>query len=152
MSTGEVSRALFLAGALPFLFLGIAHLVATPRRPSDRRGLSPFDPAVAATMAGASVRITRRTTLWLTWVGFNLSHGLGVILFGVVVLLAGRSDASFTSEAPVFVPLAVVVSGTYVAIGLRYWFRAPILGCATSFALFVLSWAFHLASGSRWVE
>jgi hypothetical protein len=53
------------------------------------------------------------------------------------VLLVGRSDASFSAQAPVFVPFAVLVSGAYVAIGLRYWFRSPVLGCGLSFVLFL---------------
>jgi hypothetical protein len=144
-----MSRWLFLAGALPFVFLGTVHVLETPRRPADRRGLSPADPLVADAMTATGVRMTARTTLWLAWVGFNLSHSLGAILFGVVALLVGRSDASFAANAAVFGPLAVVVSATYVAIGLRYWFRAPITGCAVGFALFALSWALRLASEPR---
>jgi len=34
-------------------------------------------------------------------------------------------------------PFAVLVSGAYVAIGLRYWFRSPVLGCGLSFVLFL---------------
>ncbi len=141
----EVSRYLFLAGSLPFLFLGSAHAIATPLRPDTSRGLSPADPALIDFMSTASVRLTRRTTMWLAWIGFNLSHSLGAVLFGLVVLLVGRSDVSFRAEAPYFGPLAVIVSGVYLVLAVRYWFRTPIVGCGLSFVLFLLSWALQLA-------
>ena len=91
-------------------------------------------------------RRTRRTTLWLTWVGFNLSHSLGAVLFGAVVVLVGRSEASFQAQAGVFLPLANVVSVCYLAIGLRCWFRAPLLGIALAGVCFLTAWlAFALA-------
>ena len=143
----ELSRYLFLAGALPFVVLGLAHVRATPRTLSESRGLSPRDPALREAMSKATVLITRRTNLWLTWVGFNLSHSLGAVLFGAVVLLIGRSPASFRAEAGVFLPLAVVVSGLYLWLGLRYWFRTPIIGIALAGACFVASYVLFVVGG-----
>jgi hypothetical protein len=85
--------------------------------------------------------------LWLAWIGFNFSHSLGAVLFGLVVVLVGRSDVSFRAEAPYFGPLAMIVSGVYLVLAVKYWFRTPIVGCGLSFVLFLLSWALQLASG-----
>jgi hypothetical protein len=138
----EISRQLFLAGALPFVVLGLAHALATPWAPAQAKGLSPRDPALRETMARETILLTRRTNLWLAWVGFNFSHSLGAVLFGVVLLLIGRSHATFETQAPVFLPLAVLVSGLYLWLGIRYWFRTPIAGIALSLGCFVLSWIF----------
>ena len=147
MSTLELSRYLFLIGALPFIVLGLAHAVATPQTPADAKGLSPRDPAVRDAMAHDSVLLTRRTTLWLAWVGFNLSHSLGAILFGAVVVLIGRSSASFEAQATVFLPLAVLVSATYLVLGVRYWFRTPIIGISLASVCFVVSWVLFAKAG-----
>jgi hypothetical protein len=88
-------------------------------------------------MTRATLRLTRRLSLWQAWVGFNFSHSLGAVLFGAVVVLVGRSQASFESQAQVFLPLAVVVAATYLVIGLRYWFRKPITGISVSAACFL---------------
>jgi hypothetical protein len=143
----ELSRYLFLLGALPFVVLGIAHALATPLTPEESKGLSPRDLAFRQGMAGQTVLLTRRTNLWLTWVGFNLSHSLGAVLFGVVVLLIGRSPASFAANWPAFVSLAIMVSGAYLAIGLRYWFRTPIVGIIVSSICFLSSGALCLLAG-----
>jgi hypothetical protein len=136
----ELSRYLFLAGALPFVVLGVAHALATPEAASARKGLSPRPVELALAMEKATLRLTRRTNMWLAWVGFNLSHSLGIVTFGVGVLLAGRSASAFAEQAPVWVPLAAGVSGAYLWLAARYWFRTPIIGCAVSFACFVAAW------------
>ena len=70
--------------------------------------------------------------------GFNLSHGLGAIVFGVAVLADwAQSRASFEAQASVFLPLAVLVSATYLVLGLRYWFRTPIMGISLASICFV---------------
>ena len=143
----ELSRYIFLMGALPFVVLGMAHAFATPRVPAQSKGLSPRDPALREAMAKDTVLLTRRTTLWLAWVGFNLSHSLGAVLFGAVVLLVGRSQASFQAQAGVFLPFAIVVSGLYLLLGLRYWFRTPIVGIALSGVCFVASWVLFVIGG-----
>ena len=143
----ELSRYIFLVGAMPFVLLSLAHVCATPRTPAESKPFSPRDPTVRDAMAEETILLTPRTTLWLAWVGFNLSHSLGAMVFGVAVLLIGRSPASFQSEARVFVPLAVVVSGLYMVLGLRYWFRIPIVGSALSGVCFVASWILLVIGG-----
>lgn len=143
----ELSRYISLMGALPFVVLGIAHAFATPRTPAQSKGLSPRDPVLREAMTKDTVLLTRRTTLWLAWVGFNLSHSLGTVLFGAVVLLVGRSQASFQAQAGVFLPFAIVVSGLYLLLGLRYWFRTPIVGIALSGVCFVASWVLFVMAG-----
>lgn len=135
----ELSRFLFLAGALPYVFLGTLHALVTPRTTEQAKGLSPRDPATRRAMEQETLMLTRRTNLWLTWVGFNLSHSLGAVLFGVAVLLVGRSRASFQADAPVFLPFALVVSCLYLATGLRYWFRTPNTGIAIATTCFAAS-------------
>jgi hypothetical protein len=144
---GEISRYLFLAGALPFLVLGVAHAFATPLHPAQSRGLSPRDPAVRNAMQRDFIMLTRRTNVWLAWVGFNLSHSLGAGLFGAVVVLIARSQATFEAQATLFLPLAVLVSGLYLALAIRFWFRTPIIGVALSSVCFVGSWALFLLRG-----
>jgi hypothetical protein len=137
---GEISRYLFLAGAVPYLVLGTAHALATPLHPLQRRGLTPRDPRLVEVMTHAELRVTPRTDLWRAWVGFNFSHSLGVLILGAVVVLIGISPERFARDAGVFVPLAVVSAAGYLLLGVRYWFRVPIAGCAVSLALFLASW------------
>jgi hypothetical protein len=82
--------------------------------------------------------------MWRGWVGFNLSHSLGILLFGAVVVLVGRTPVSFGHNAAIFLPLAVVVSLAYLGLGLAYWFRTPLIGISVSVVLFSAAWALYL--------
>jgi hypothetical protein len=138
------ARLLFIIGTLPYLVLGVAHAVVTPLRADRPRGLSPFDASVTSAMQSATMRLTRRTSLWLAWVGFNFSHSLGVAGLSALFLLIARSEASFAAQAPVVVPFAVAVAALYLWLGVRYWFRTPIIGCAIGLGCFLCSWALLL--------
>ena len=136
----ELSRILFLAGAVPYLVLGAAHAWHTPTRADEKKGLSARDPAVEGAMATTAPRLTDRTDLWRAWVGFNYSHSLGAVLFGLFVVLIGRSENSFHAEAALAIPLALLVSVTYLVLGIKYWFKTPIMGITVSVVSFALAW------------
>lgn len=140
MTLAELSRYLFLAASLPYLLLGTAHALATPLRSADRKGLAPADPQLSEAMARTPLRLTRRTDMWRAWVGFNFSHSLGVVVLGALILLIGRSEATFRAQASLFVPCAFLASCAYLLLATKYWFRTPIIGCALSLALCVGSW------------
>ena len=139
----ELSRILFISGGLVMLLLGTVHVVLTPQHPGERKGLSPVDPAVEDSLARARVGLSDRMDMWRAWVGFNLSHSLGVSLLGLTVLLVGRTSASFALNAAVFLPLAVMVSFAYLGLAVVYWYRAPVVGVGLAVALFVSAWALH---------
>ena len=124
-----------------FLKMSMTHQIAqaTPIRTTDRNGLSPADPAVSEAMAQTRPLLTRQTDIWGAWVSFNFTHSLGAVLFAAFVFLLGRNETVFTQSAALAIPLSVVTSATYLALGLKYWFRVPITGCATAFACFALS-------------
>lgn len=135
----DLSRLFFLAGAVPYLVLGTAHAWHTPIQIDQKKGLSARDPAVEGAMATTSPRLTAKTDLWRAWVGFNYSHSLGAVLFGLFVVLIGRTETSFHTEASLALPLALLVSATYLVLGIKYWFRTPIVGIAFSVACFALA-------------
>ena len=141
----EFARWAFIVGALPFLVLGVAHLRHTPLRVTDRKGLSPRDPALAEAMTRTSPMLTSATDIWRAWVGFNISHSAGAILFALFVLIIGRSPESFAGQAMVVLPLSVAIAVSYLWMAVRYWFRIPVIGISVSLAAFLASWATLLA-------
>ena len=126
----DLSRVFFLVGAVPFLVLGTLHARATPTRTTEQKGLSPRDQGVAEAMSRTTPRLTARTDIWRAWVGFNYSHSLGAALFGLFVGLIGRSAESYAMNAALAVPLALGVALCYLVVGIKYWFRTPIIGIA----------------------
>ena len=75
-----IAQILMAASAAILLALGSLHLLFTFRSTK----LTPRDPALLQSMTQVSPIISRDTTMWKAWVGFNASHSFGAILFGLV--------------------------------------------------------------------
>jgi len=122
-------RYLFIAGAVPFLVLGLLHIIYSildERRPHR---IAPRDPELVDRMRAGTLILTRQTTVWRAWIGFNLSHGLGIVLFaGMLIHGAALHFDAVRSAAPELLFFAPVVASLYFLMSLRYWFRIPAIG------------------------
>jgi hypothetical protein len=98
-----------------------------------------------STMKEVSPRLTRETSMWKAWVGFNASHSYGAILFGLVYgyLALANPAAVFGSWFLLLVGLALLLG--YCVLGWKYWFSVPFRGIAVSTALYVASLAANWA-------
>lgn len=123
-----------------FVLLGLLHALYTYLDIQRPRRLVPQDPAVARAMAESNLRLSGAgTTMWRAWVGFNFSHSLGAVLFGSICV--GSSFVLGTNLVPAWVLFAfVVIALLYLAVGLRYWFRIPILGIALAALCLLIAW------------
>ena len=48
--------------------------------------------------------------------------------------------ARYAYDATVFIPFAAGAAAVYFLLGLKYWFRTPIIGCAISLTCFLAAW------------
>ncbi len=94
------------------------------------RKLTPRDDAVRIAMEGTSLRLTTRTTMWNAWIGFNHSHSLGAVVFGLVFLILAAQDFAALAHNMPLMGIAVIVPLIYLWFGIRFWFRTPIIGIA----------------------
>lgn len=83
--------------------------------------------------------ITNETIVWKAWIGFNASHSMAAILFGLVHgdLAVAHPAVLFNS---VFLQLVgfLLLSG-FLALGWVYWFSVPFAGIAISLVCYVAS-------------
>jgi hypothetical protein len=121
--------------------LGVVHLVYT----FWGSKLTPRDPALQISMSQISPVITRGTTMWRCWVGFNASHSMGLILFGLVFgfLALAHDQLLFRSAFLLVVGLAML--GGFVVLSKLYFFSAPLTGISISLACYVASIALSRA-------
>lgn len=124
-----------LASAAILLALGTLHLVYT----FFGTKLSPRDPALKDRMAEVSPGITNEATMWSFWVGFNVSHSMAAMLFGLIYgyLTIAHGSLLFSSPYLLIVGLATLVG--FSVVGKVYWFRAPLLGIGASLLCYVAS-------------
>jgi hypothetical protein len=129
------ARLLMVLSASIIFTLGVIHFVYTFWGPT----LTPRDPALQISMSQTSPVITKETTMWRAWVGFNASHSMGLILFGLVFgfLALAHSQLLFQSPFLLVVGLAMLVG--LVVLCNVYFFSVPLTGVSISLACYVAS-------------
>ena len=132
---------LMIASAGIISFIGIVHMVltfwGTKHLPRDR--------SLVDAMANTAPEITTQTTIWKMWIGFNVSHSICLLLFGLtyIYLVLVHSEVLFQS-------LFLKVLGTcmlagYVILARLFWFIGPLAAISLSLILFlssiIVAWA-----------
>src|SRR5262249_174887 len=100
------ARSLMVVSAGIVLLLGLIHLAYTLWGAQ----LTPRDSALQDAMGQVSLVLTRETTVWKAWLGFNVSHSMGAILFGLVYgyLAFAQAELFFKSMFLLAVGLAML--------------------------------------------
>lgn len=129
----NVATACWVTGSLIMLTLGSIHLFYTFF--SDK--FRPVKDELYAMMAQTPMRLTRQTTLWKAWMGFNASHSIGAIYIGVInTFLALRFPGLLQSTLFLY-PFNIAVIGFYLWVARKYWFRIPFAGVLLTLVLYV---------------
>jgi hypothetical protein len=116
---------LLLAASAGIIFaLGGLHLLCTFCGPR----LLPRDADFQARMSEVSPVITRETTMWKCWAGFNASHSLGAILFGAVFGYLALWQGAMFFHSHFLQWLGLLTLASYAFLGKRYWFSIPLRG------------------------
>ena len=130
-----LASPLLVGSAFIIFALGMAHLLFTFR--GNR--FHPRDAALQARLKEVSPVITRQTTMWNAWIGFNASHSLGAILFGLIYgyLAVVHGPLLFGSTFLLCVGLLTLCG--YIVLAKRYWFSLPFRGILVATVLYVLA-------------
>jgi|SRR5829696_15403 len=131
----EIPPLLVAASAAIILLLGSIHLLYTFRGPM----LLPRDPELRTRMQEVSPVISRQTTMWKAWVGFNASHSCSAILFGAVYGYLSLAHSAFLFQSTFLLSLGLLFLLGYVFLAKRYWFRTPLLGILLATFLYALA-------------
>ena len=132
----------FIAAAAAIaLVLGLLHLFYT----YNGTKLHPRDHTLKDRMQEVAPGITRETTMWRTWIGFNASHSFGAIFFGLVYGYLPLAQARMFFASPFLLAVGLALLAGYVVLGRLYWFSIPFRGVVTATVLYVLGLVVHFA-------
>ena len=131
---------LLIAGGFVFVVMGGVHVLLSVVDVARPTQFTPTDDAVRLAMRSTTVRFSRaRANLWEAWLGFNISHGLGMLLFGAAAAWLGfHADQIAPSRSVLAVPVAIGL--VYFLLSVRFWFYAPAAGSGVATACFVAAW------------
>jgi len=130
-----IAPPLVAASAAIILLLGLVHLLYTFYGPK----LSPRDPELQTRMQQVSPVITRQTTMWKAWIGFNASHSYGLILFGAVYGYLALAHSDFLFQSVFLLSLGLILLFGYVFLARTYFFRIPLRGALLATFLYALA-------------
>lgn len=130
---------LIIAGSAIFLLLGTLHGLLTFRDLRQPRAFTPADSVLRAAMQQSAIALHPKINLWRAWMGFNLSHSLGIVMFGAAFLYLGILDPSLFSRSLLLQACAIAISASYLLMSLRFWFSRPAIGSAASMTCFILA-------------
>jgi len=131
---------LFIIGGFIFAIMGGVHALLSVIDVFRPTQFAPMDDSVRLAMKSTGVRFfTGRANVWDAWLGFNISHGLGMFLFGAAAVWLGR-NLEHVEVARAVLAIPVVIGLAYFLLSVRFWFYAPAVGSAIATACFVAAW------------
>jgi hypothetical protein len=107
---------------------------------------TPIDSSASVAVRGTGIQLVRmfggsgaRPSMWRVWLGIHISHGLGVLVFGLLCLLIATHDFELVERIGALRPLTIAFSAAYLALSLRFWFYGPAIITGTSTACFTVA-------------
>ena len=129
----QMAQILIITGASIFGLLGAVHLIYT----FATNKFSPYNLAVKAAMESTSPVLTKETTIWKAWIGFNASHSLGAMLVPAFYIPLAMTDFKIIEESLWFSGLPVMIGLSYLFLAKKYWFKIPFIGILISTLCFI---------------
>ena len=133
MEFSVISQILYIVGASVFGLLGFIHLIYT----FFTTKFNAYDPNVTKAMKNTSPVITKETTIWGAWIGFNASHSLGAIFFAAIYIPLALSHMPLIINNNWFAVLPSIMSFSYLILAKNYWFKIPLIGFLISTMCFI---------------
>jgi len=130
-------QILIIAGSVIFASLGCLHAVMTVRDLRTPRAFTPPDPGLREARQSSSLRLHPAINFWDAWMGFNLSHSLGLVVFGGLFLHVGLFEPLLFRDSGLIQATGFLVSASYLVLSIRFWFSKPAIGSALVLACFI---------------
>ena len=112
------------ASAAIVLILGIVHLSYT----FWGTKLFPADPSVAEAMKSTHLVITSETTTWKAWTGFNATHSIALILFGLNYGYLSLFHATVLYNSMFLELVGLIILISLALLSWNYFFSVPLIG------------------------
>jgi hypothetical protein len=140
---GSVSaaQAWFIAGTILLILAGGGHALLTLVDTARATYFTPRDASVRRAVESTPIRFGGRAapSMWRAWLGFNISHGLGVFTFGLLLLLIALQNFKLVEQIDAIQPLSIAIPAIYFVLALRFWFYGPVIITAASTACFTVA-------------
>jgi len=140
------AQAWFIGGTILMMLAGGGHALLAVFDTARPTFFTPIGDSARPEMEGAGMRFRSlfpgddaAPSIWRFWLGFNLSHGLGVFAFGLLCLLIAGHDFGLVERIGGLRALTIAIPAAYLAISLVFWFYAISLVAVGATVCFIVS-------------
>jgi hypothetical protein len=126
---------LIITASFVYIILGVIHLIYT----FCTKKFEPRNNGLISEMKNTSLVISKSASVWKAWIGFNASHSLGAIYVGLINIIIAISFPKENNALLLISILNIAISGGYLMIAKKYWFKIPFIGIFIATVLFILS-------------
>ena len=135
------AKLLMVLSAGIIFTLGAIHLIYT----FYGLQLTPRDPALQISMSQVSPVISKETTMWRCWVGFNATHSMALLLFGLVFGFLALAHGEVLFHSPFLLVVGLAMLAGLVVLCKLFFFRVPLIGVSIALVCYVASVAISRA-------
>lgn len=137
---------LIRVGLLIIGLLGFLHLVYTFADLKSPKKFAPSDDSLLPLLQNTGVKLVSKPwpgrSFWGSYMGFNLSHSLGILVFVALYLVL----SAIAPEVLFHPALLIIMIGTgcaYAVLARLFWFSIPFYGATLSTCLTTLGVVLH---------
>jgi hypothetical protein len=123
-----IEQYLWIGGSAIFLILGAIHLVYTFF--TDK--FSSKNTQVVEQMKNSFPVLTKQTTIWKAWTGFNASHSAGAIFMGLINIYLAAGQFMLLQHSWFLLAINISFALFWLWLARRYWFFIPFAGILIS--------------------
>jgi hypothetical protein len=131
-----LAKYLWLSGSAIIGMLGTVHLFYMffsnkflPRRAE-----------LAEEMKATSPVLTKQTTMWKAWMGFNASHSSGAMFIGIINIYLAACHFDVLQNSTFLLLFNILTLGFYLWLAKRYWFKIPLRGITIALICYVTAY------------
>ena len=135
-----IEKYLWAIGSLIILTLGSIHLYFT----FFTNKFSSKNKKALDEMNNSHPILTKETTIWKAWIGFNASHSSGAMFIGAINLYLTAKYFHLFETAHFFFIFNIITIGFYLWLAKKYWFKIPFTGILITLICYVASYVLTL--------
>ncbi len=131
-----LAKYLWLSGSAIIGMLGAAHLFYT----FFSNKFLPRKAELAEEMKSISPVLTKQTTMWKAWMGFNASHSSGAIFIGMVNIYLAANHFDLLQNSTFLLLFNILTLGFYLWLAKNYWFKIPLRGIGLALICYIAAY------------
>jgi hypothetical protein len=131
-----IAQYLWIFGSFIIAFLGGLHLYYT----FLSNKFSSRNTQMIAEMKTSSPNLTKETTMWKAWIGFNASHSSGAMFIGLINIYLACHYFPILQNDHFFFIFNILTLIFYAWLGKVYWFKIPLIGILITLGCYIVAY------------